>query len=76
MKFAIEITCEAIEVSAGEIIPRGYGLAWRNVHRETGVFMPMPFNLVARYARWAFWALKVPNIRLWERAASSEELSP
>jgi hypothetical protein len=41
-------------VREGEIMPRGYGLAWREVNRPVFVCLPIPLNLVARWAR-EFW---------------------
>lgn len=41
-----------------ELIPRGYGVAWRSFGSATAVCLPMPFNIIAGFARTVWFAMK------------------
>ena len=42
----------------GEIIPMGYGIAWRDYLRDVYVCYPIPFNIIAGYTRRLWhWAM-------------------
>lgn len=44
------------KVSPGEMLPPFYGIAWREIHVDRVVCLPMPFNLLAGLVRevWLF----------------------
>ena len=46
-------------VPYGEIIPWGYGVAWRAFDRDGAICYPIPLNLVVRLAREVHWRLLV-----------------
>lgn len=59
------------EVGALEVVPFGYGIAWRRWDRHTSVCYPIPLNLVARLARRVWVSVKLPGGKVtkgwWER---------
>lgn len=56
-------------VHEGELLPRGYGVAWREYDRDCSVVMPIPLNLIAgslrRLWHWLRWGW-VKNSRIDE----------
>jgi len=42
------------ELAAGELIPTGYGIAWRCWDKDAYVIMPIPLNLLTSWLR-ALW---------------------
>ena len=50
----------------GEVLPRGYGIAYRDMTTDTLVVYPVPINWVVRASRFIRWKLKVPRLG-WER---------
>lgn len=46
-------------VSPGEIIPPGYGLAYHAYDRDLSVCYPVPLNLAVRWARDAWYWLRI-----------------
>jgi hypothetical protein len=55
-----------LEVAAGEIIPRGWGLWYREVYCDVYVLLPIPFNIVARWLR-DFYGWMVRGGQSWKR---------
>lgn len=55
-----------VRYAMGERPPWYMGLAWRELHREYYILLPIPLNFIARYARdlW-YWA---KNGGSWPRA--------
>lgn len=51
-----------IVLGQADIIPFGYGLAWRRTCEFRSVFMPIPFNVVARLLIWLYWRLVHPPL--------------
>lgn len=49
------------KVQYGEMIPRGYGIAWIRYNAPIDVVMPIPFNLVAAAIRRAIGWTKFPR---------------
>jgi hypothetical protein len=45
------MTWPAIEVVEGEMLPRGYGLAWRRWDRHATVCLPLGLNIIAGVLR-------------------------
>lgn len=44
-----------MRISEGEVIPRGYGVAYRDLIRHEAVVLPIPVNWVAGIANRALW---------------------
>ena len=40
------------EVRNGEMIPRGWGIAYRSWHRSASTAMPIPLNMIVGILRW------------------------
>lgn len=51
----------AKEASAYEMVPRGYGCAWRNYRSETVMCYPIPLNLVMAVLHRAWYWLILPK---------------
>ena len=54
----MRLTRQAIE--EGAMPPRGYGLAYRDLLSNYGVYYPVPVNLIVRAAHWFrhwYWVL-------------------
>jgi hypothetical protein len=49
-------------IDQGEIIPRGYGIAWLRWGSPHAVIMPVPLNLIAGALRRAWFWGKVPRV--------------
>ena len=47
-----------IQVAQGEMMPRWYGLAYYEPHKDSQVVYPIPFNLIVRWARDFLWLIK------------------
>lgn len=45
-------------IEEGEVLKKGYGVAWRECHRRTLVVYLVPFNLIARWGR-DIWILLI-----------------
>lgn len=56
-------------VRQGQLIPRGYGLAWLQWDCDAAIFLPIPINVVARLGRtvWLWfvhtWGIEVELLR-------------
>lgn len=48
----------AKEIPEGGFYPRGYGVAWDRYDRLSVVCYPVPLNIVARFVRSAYFALR------------------
>lgn len=46
-------------VQIGEVMPRGYGLAYREWERDVAVFYPIPFNLIVRLIRELYYRIRI-----------------
>jgi hypothetical protein len=55
-------------VSDGEMIPRGYGVAHRDIPRAESVCYPVPLHLPARWLRNLWWVIRRARPGRWERA--------
>lgn len=44
----MKITKLKIRLSQGELIPKGYGLAYVLYNQDASIYCPIPFNLIAR----------------------------
>lgn len=49
------------EVAEYDRIPRGYGVAYRELSRLVAVCYPVPLNWVVRWARAFWWRLAIPR---------------
>lgn len=49
-------------VTPGELLPRGYGIAWVHWHRDEAVCMPVPLNVLAGAMHTAWLWLKAPRV--------------
>jgi hypothetical protein len=58
-------------IPEGEIIPHGYGIAWRQWDRNATVVMPIPFNRLAALLRSAYHWLRFMDPTRWECALYS-----
>jgi len=48
-----------MEISEAEIIPKGYGVAYKRFNKMTVIIYPIPFNLIVRAFRdLYFWIIK------------------
>ena len=64
-------------ISAGTVLPRGYGLAWRDLICDEYVLYPIPLNWVMCFLRKAHrfliappWSRRVPkDVRHWRDLA-------
>ena len=52
-----------MEIERANRIPFGYGLAYWNHNRMTGVFYPIPFNLITGWWHWFYWNFLVAGSR-------------
>lgn len=59
MKWKLEITMIARQLHGNSIIPKGWGLAYRLMDRDIGVFMPIPINIIVQGLRKIWWKLLV-----------------
>lgn len=50
-------TISDIELYGNARLPRFWGIAWRRTNEMTYVLLPIPFNVVARYVRDAWFAV-------------------
>lgn len=48
-------------VRSGQHLPKGYGFAWAELHKDTAVCYPLPFNVLARWLYHAYWWLVAPQ---------------
>lgn len=54
---AIKRLVTGIELYNGDVIPAGYGYAYRLWDRDIAVYMPIPVNLFVQFGRWVYyWA--------------------
>lgn len=44
-------------VAEGNIIPKGYGLCYEDFDTREGIYFPVPFNLLIRFALVIYWAV-------------------
>lgn len=53
----LKITVPRIKriVNEGERFPKGYGLAWRDFEKGTGIFLPLGIHLIVRWSRDFYW---------------------
>lgn len=49
----------------GTRIPPLYGIAWKDHTRLTTLYLPIPFNLLARLARAAYFAIAFNHGHTW-----------
>ena len=47
------------QIHEGEIIPRFYGVAYRNFAQDTIICYPFPFNIIVQY--WRKWWMAIRN---------------
>lgn len=59
-------------ISPGEMIPRGYGIAW-GYGRARAVCLPWGINLIAAAIHWLYWCVATPEVLLG-RATLAHEL--
>lgn len=52
------------EIYNGEIIPRGYGIAWVRWNVDCAVCMPIPLNIICGAVRSAWWWMKAPRFAI------------
>ena len=45
------------KVGEGELIPKGYGLAWREFDKAESIFLPIPINIIASFMRTLYWRM-------------------
>lgn len=49
------------EVHQGEMIPRGWGIAYRSWRRASATAMPIPLNMIVGLLRWLWFScLRAP----------------
>ena len=46
------------EIREGEILPKGYGLAWYEMDRLVGIAYPIPLNIIFGFIRKIWFRLK------------------
>lgn len=63
------------EVLRGERVPRGFGVAWVEYHRDAAVAMPIPLNLVAGAVRAAWLWMKSDAWRAWSNDPALDPLA-
>lgn len=52
------VAIDNLLIQRGEMLPRGYGVAWREWDRDCVVVMPIPVNVFASWVRRAWHWLK------------------
>lgn len=60
-------------VNRGELMPRGYGLAWVAYNAPQAVFMPIPLNVIARALRASWLWFKRGGVAVPSDAAEAFE---
>ena len=69
-KFKITLTRELIE--NGEVLPKGYGFAWRDFDTACMIAYPIPFNVLFRGIRRLWHWIKIGQMKsskldkIWE----------
>ncbi len=48
-------------IEPGFEVPFFYGVAWHDPQRRAAICYPMPFNWIARFFRWIYYEIKLPN---------------
>ena len=63
-----------ITVRAGDMAPRAYGLAWRDLPRDQSVLAPMPLNVIVRWSIEVYYWFRTGGLRGPSRADLQREL--
>lgn len=53
-----------LQVLEGALPPKGYGYAWRD-YGDSSIWMPIPFNLIARFIRAAYRSIAFNRNKTW-----------
>ena len=48
------VVMDNLLIPEGELLPRGYGVAWREPDMDGVVVMPIPLNIITCWVRWAW----------------------
>ena len=49
----------AKQLCEGELVPRGYGLAWQRYDMDMSVYLPIPINIIASKMREYYFRLVI-----------------
>ena len=52
------VVMDNLLLPSGALLPRGYGVAWREPHLDCTVVMPIPLNIIVAWARLVWHRLK------------------
>jgi|GEM_PF-6171247 hypothetical protein len=60
-------------VREGELMPRFYGIAWRNYFRREAVCFPVPLNVILAFARQAYLWIRLGHVEVSSDPRSAYE---